>query len=157
MSFFIKSDTLCPWSIDLKTLVRNRFDVLIDFTIESIKGGVREVYVMLCDGTTYHVTSIPSDKTREVATWLKPSFKSTLEDLVRRFGRVYYLHERGRDIFDVRLEDGLYVFGDHDGLSPHDEEILSRRAIWISLGPTPYMSWQAAVYVAYLLKKLNIT
>lgn len=155
MSFLIKSDTACPWSIDAEVLVKSRFDVLIDFLIESITGGVESVYVMLCDGTTFHLTSIPSDDPRRVAAWLlsQPSEKTSLKALINRFRHVYYLHERGLDVYEVKLErDGLYVFGDHDGLSPEDEEILSG-AVRLSLSATPYMSWQAAAYLAYLLKK----
>ncbi|MEM0468131.1 MAG: tRNA (pseudouridine-N1)-methyltransferase [Pyrobaculum sp.] len=155
MSFLIKSDTACPWTIDPEVLVKNRFDVLIDFLIESIKGGVSNVYIMLCDGTTFHITSIPTDNPRILADWLlkKPAEKTSLKTLVNRFRHVYYLHERGVDIYDVKLEhDGLYIFGDHDGLSPEDERLLSD-AVWLSLSSTPYMSWQAAVYLAYLLKR----
>ncbi len=158
MSFLIKSDTVCPWSIDLKTLVKGRFDVVVDFVIESTNGGVREVYVMLCDGTTHYVNSPTPPRAREAAEWLlsTPVFKTSLETLLKKYRHVYYLHEGGIDVSRVKLERGLYVFGDHDGLSPRDEEVLSKRAVWISLGRTPYMSWQAAVYMAYLLRKLGV-
>jgi len=155
-AFLIKSDVACPWSLDVNCLVKNRFDVLVDFVVESLRGGVREVYVMLCDGTTYRITSVPSGRARMVASWLlaQEPFKADLRSILAKYRHVYYLHESGRDISDVRLEgDGLFIFGDHDGLSPEDEELLSRRAVWISLGPLPYMSWQAAVYVAYVLKR----
>ncbi|ABL87995.1 protein of unknown function DUF358 [Pyrobaculum islandicum DSM 4184] len=158
MSFLIKSDVACPWSVDLHNLVKNRFDVLIDFLVESLRGGAREVYIMLCEGTTYRVASYPSDRTHAVASWLLslPSFKSDLKTIVGRFRHVYYLHERGIDVSEIALtSDGLYIFGDHDGLSQEDEEILSKHAVWISLGPVPYMSWQAAAYVAYLISQLQ--
>jgi Uncharacterized conserved protein len=152
----IKSDVACPWSLDINALVKNRFDVLIDFLVESLRGGVGEVYIMLCDGTTYRITSVPSGGARAVASWLlaQESFKSDLRTILAKYKHVYYLHERGRDISELRLNvDGLFVFGDHDGLSPDDEELLSKRAIWISIGPLPYMSWQVAAYVAYLLRR----
>jgi Uncharacterized conserved protein len=155
-AFLIKSDVACPWSIDASSLVKNRFDVLVDFLVESLRGGVREVYVMLCDGTTYRITSAPPGRARVVASWLltQKSFKTDLRTILARYRHVYYLHESGRDISDIRLkDDGLFIFGDHDGLSPEDEELLSKRAVWISLGPLPYMSWQAATYVAYVLKR----
>ena len=157
-AFLIKSDVACPWSIDVNSLVKSRFDVLVDFVVESLRGGVSEVYVMLCEGTTYRITSVPSGRAHVVASWLltQESFKADLRAISARYRHVYYLHESGRDISDVRLEGGgLFIFGDHDGLSPEDEELLSRRAVWISLGPLPYMSWQAAAYVAYVLKRLS--
>jgi len=158
LSFLIKSDTVCPWTIDVKALVKGRFDVLVDFAAESIRGGAREVYIMLCDGTTYHVSSVPGGPAVEVASWLlsQPSFKASLEAILANYRRVYYLHERGADILSTDLSgDALYVFGDHDGLSREDEEVLTKRAQWLSLGPVPYMSWHAAAYVAFLLRRLN--
>lgn len=156
MSFLIKSDTACPWSIDADLPVRGRFDVLIDFLIESVRGGAREVYIMLCDGTTYRVSSIPSDRARDVASWLLSTtpFKADLASLISKYRRVYYMHERGRDASGVALDaEGLYVFGDQDGLSADDERILRERAVWVSLGPLSYISWHAAVYVAYLVRR----
>ncbi|MCX8136401.1 tRNA (pseudouridine-N1)-methyltransferase [Pyrobaculum aerophilum] len=155
-SFLIKSDIACPWSISAEELVKNRFDVLVDFVIESITGGVREVYVMLCDGSTYLITSLPSQRARAVARWLlsRQPFKTSLQAIIAKYRSVYYLHERGRDISEARLNgNGLYIFGDHDGLSREDEELLAKHAEWISLGSTPYMSWHAAAYLAYLLKR----
>ena len=156
MSFLIKSDVACPWSLDINSLVKNRFDVLIDFLVESLRGGIREVYVMLCDGTTYRITSVPSGRARDVAAWLlaQRPFKADMRAILAKYRHVYYLHESGRDVSEVRLEgDGLFIFGDHDDLSAEDEELLSRRAVWISLGSLPYMSWQAAAYVAYMLRR----
>jgi tRNA (pseudouridine54-N1)-methyltransferase len=156
LSFLIKSDVACPWSLDVNSLVKNRFDVLIDFLVESLRGGIREVYVMLCDGTTYCITSVPSGRARDVAAWLlaQRPFKADMRAILAKYRHVYYLHENGRDVSEVRLEgDGLFIFGDHDGLSAEDEELLSRRAVWISLGRLPYMSWQAAAYVAYMLRR----
>lgn len=154
--FLIKSDIACPWSVDPNVLVKNRFDVLIDFLMESLRGGAREVIIMLCDGTTYRVNSLPYDRAKHVARWLlaQPSYKTDLESLIANYRHVYYLHEGGIDISQIALEaDGLYVFGDHDGLSSEDERILKKRAVWISLGLVPYMSWQAAAYLAYVLKR----
>ncbi|ACB40290.1 tRNA (pseudouridine-N1)-methyltransferase [Pyrobaculum neutrophilum] len=159
MSFLIKSDVACPWSIDPHNLVKGRFDVLIDFAVEALRGGAREVYIMLCDGTTYHLVSPHKGRSREIASWLlsTQALKTDLRSVVNSYRRVYYLHERGRDISEVPLEgDALYVFGDHDGLSSEDEAFLAKHAVWISLGPTPYMSWQAAVYVAWRLSKLRL-
>ena len=157
MHFLIKSDVACPWNIDLKNLVKNRVDVLVDFVVESLRAGVEEVFLMLCDGTTYRVTSAP-ERSREAAgrIFASQSFKTDLPTLLGAYRHVYYLHEKGVDVSRVALEkDGLYIFGDHDGLAPADEELLARRAVWVSLGATPYRSWQAAVYVAYLLNRLR--
>lgn len=159
MSFLIKSDVACPWSVNAEELVKNRFDVLVDFLIESINGGAREVYIMLCDGTTYRISSIPSRRARDVARWLLSTqpIRTDLKSIIGRYRKVYYLHEEGRDVADVELDGGgLYVFGDHDGLSNEDEELLAKHAVWISLGPIPYMSWQAAAYLAYLLRRANL-
>jgi len=159
LSFLIKSDVACPWSISPEELVKNRFDVLVDFVVESIRGGAREVYVMLCDGTTYRVSAAPLLRAREAARWLlsNPPFKTNLKAIVGRYRNVYYLHERGRDVSEVRLDgEGLYIFGDHDGLSREDEEFLEKHATWVSLGATPYMSWQAAAYLTYLLRRLSL-
>lgn len=151
----IRSDTACP-PIDPGQLSRGRLDVVLDFALESLRAGAEDVYLLLCDGSAYRLSGPPPEDAGALARALagaQPQ-RADLQSLLAPFRHVYYLHEEGVDIAEVQLRrDGLFVVGDQDGLSPQDESLLRRRALWISLGRTPYISWFCPVYLAWWLNR----
>lgn len=155
MRFLIKSETACP-PIDPSRLARGRLDVVLDFALEALRAGAVEVHILLCDGTAYRLRGPPPDDAVSMARALASSqpLKADLASLLALFDVVYYLHEEGVDISEVPLRSGaLFVVGDQDGLSPEDEALLRRKAVWVSLGRLPYLSWICPVYLAWWLNR----
>lgn len=139
-------------------LVKNRADVLLDFALEALRGGAERVYIVLCDEEVVEVERTSAKSARELAAEVARAkrYRGSLKEIVSQWrGPVYYLHERGVDISKVEIGRGsLIVVGDHDGLSQADEEFLAKRAVWVSLGPRPYLSWFCAAYVAAYMRGL---
>lgn len=155
MSFLIKSDAACP-PFPPEPLVRNRADVLLDFALEALRGGAERVYIVLCDEEVVELAGTPAASARELAGEIQrhKRYRGSLRGIVSGWrGPVYYLHESGVDVSRVRMgRDSLIVVGDHDGLSRGDEEFLRGRALWVSIGPKPYLSWFCAAYMAARLR-----
>ncbi|MEL9990336.1 MAG: RNA methyltransferase [Thermoproteus sp.] len=151
MNFLIKSDTACWKDFPPQPLVRGRADVLLDFALEALRAGATRVYIAFCDDVVVEIERSSAKNSKELARELLGAkrFKASLKEVVASWrGPVYYLHESGIDIDRVEIpKDALIVVGDQDGLSREDEEFLRGRAVWVSIGPLPYLSWFCAPYV----------
>lgn len=131
--------------------MRGRADVLLDFALEALRAGATRVYIAFCDDVVVEIERSSAKNSKELARELLGAkrFKASLKEVVASWrGPVYYLHESGIDIDRVEIpKDALIVVGDQDGLSREDEEFLRGRAVWVSIGPLPYLSWFCAPYV----------
>ncbi len=82
----------------------------------------------------------------------------TFEDVVRltlKNSAIYYLHEEGRPITDIRFSQNVaFVLGDHKGLSPEDEAFLDGIAERVSVGRKSYLASHVVAYINIFLDSL---
>ncbi len=82
----------------------------------------------------------------------------TFEDVVRltlKNSALYYLHEEGRPITDIRFPQNVaFVLGDHKGLSPEDEAFLDGIAERVSVGRKSYLASHVVAYINIFLDSL---
>jgi len=84
----------------------------------------------------------------------------TFEDIIRRTLRnstLYYLHEKGKDISQVRFNRNVaFVLGDHLGLKIEDERFLENLAEKVSIGRKSYLTSHVVSYVNITLDRLMV-
>ena len=82
----------------------------------------------------------------------------TFEDVIRltvKNSALYYLHEEGKPIDNVRFEKNVaFVLGDHKGLSGEDEAFLDGIAERVSVGRKSYLASHVVAYVNIFLDSL---
>ncbi len=86
----------------------------------------------------------------------RKGLRDLLEELSSRFSRIVYLREDGTDVRDVacKLEDPLFVLGDHIGIKEEDERIVLEFAdTVVSVSPISLQADQCIVIVHYELDR----
>ncbi len=89
----------------------------------------------------------------------KMSFEAVISKLRRDGFDVYYLHEKGEDIWNIKLPENIaLVLGDHIGLPPEHEKVLDRQGVKrLRLGPRVYLSWYCTVIANEVLDRVSTT
>jgi len=85
----------------------------------------------------------------------KPLFK-IIDELIEQGLEVYVLDKKGENIRDMKLEpDGVYIFGDHDGLPKVELKRLKKKAKLISLGKKMYFASQSVTILNHELDMIE--
>ncbi len=80
------------------------------------------------------------------------SLPSLLDEFEGR--NIYYLHEKGEKLSDIKIADPVFIVGDHLGLNREDEkEVIKRAESVISLGEVSYQADQCITILNYLLDR----
>ncbi|ENN96432.1 hypothetical protein J422_02365 [Methanocaldococcus villosus KIN24-T80] len=82
-------------------------------------------------------------------------FKDLVLEKINEGKNIYYLHKNGKDVYEVKIKNPVFILGDHIGLTKEDEEFLEDKAIKISLSPLELHANHCIVIIHNILDRLE--